>query len=226
MLSAKTSYLQRNGSANIKGRSEYSCHRISSPSGPREHLSLSLNWIQSLIKTLFRGEVVLGMMLNSFWQSGSSLRGSKIFFHTAWVWNTKTLPTENGIQNWAFKLLHCWHNIILFLLLVIPTFQPVVHHLSCQPLYSQPTGFSAIVDLKPRWLENKGLARPLQSPLNTLIPDAACKQRATDSSSLQPGRLRARSENILCGDLNNIYQKRHILVTCCVFFLSFYICLV
>lgn len=33
-----------------------SCHQVSSQSGPREHLSPSLNWLQHLIKTLLRDE--------------------------------------------------------------------------------------------------------------------------------------------------------------------------
>lgn len=40
--------------------SESSCHWVSSSSGPREHLSLSLNWIQSLIKALFKGVRMVG----------------------------------------------------------------------------------------------------------------------------------------------------------------------
>lgn len=92
--------------------SESSCHRVSSPSGPREHLSLSLNSIQSLIKAFFRGEGVVGVMHNSFWQLGSSLRGrwhcSNIFSRFLVQDKTYTyrfkqklpsLQTESGIQN-------------------------------------------------------------------------------------------------------------------------------
>lgn len=111
--------------------SESSCHRVSSPSGPREHLSLSLNSIQSLIKAFFRGEGVVGMMRNSFWQLGSSLRRrqhpSKILSRRLVQNKTHTyrsgqklptLQTESGIQNWAFKWLHCLLDIILLLLLI------------------------------------------------------------------------------------------------------------
>lgn len=81
-----------------------------------------------------------------------------------------------------------------------------------------PRGFSAIDNLKPRWREDKGESRPLWSPLNTLTPDAACKQRAADSSSLQPGRLGAHSEDILCqGFGQHLSEKTHLSL---IFFLS------
>lgn len=112
----------------------------------------------------------------------------------------------------TFRLLHFPRYAILSLLLIFlsPAFQSAVNHLSCQPLYSQSTGFSAFDNRKPRWLEDKRLTRLLWSPLNALIPDAARKQRAADSSSLQQARLWAHSEDILCGALDNIYQERHI----------------
>lgn len=47
---------QRRGSC-----SEFSCPRGLTPSGPREHLSLSLNWGRNLIKTLFQDEGMMGI---------------------------------------------------------------------------------------------------------------------------------------------------------------------
>lgn len=51
---------------------------------------------------------------------------------------------------------------------ILSTFQPVVHQLSRQPLYSLPPTFPSIVNLIPQWLEDKELTW-------SHIPDAASR---------------------------------------------------
>lgn len=75
--------------------SESSCHRVSPPSGPREHLSLSLNWVRNLIKNLFRDE---GIMLIT----------------------QRKRNTWYGIQNWTALLLNLKDIILALCLIIFP----------------------------------------------------------------------------------------------------------
>lgn len=111
------------------------------------------------------------MIFNSFWQPGLLLGAMEVKQHSMFLKGGKNQ------QGWPFAhLLHCLHHIILPLLLIfffslnIPAYSaPFV--LSVLSIHD-PWGFTAIVDLKLRWLEDKGVTRPLQCPLNTLIPGA------------------------------------------------------
>lgn len=155
---------------------ESSCHQVSSQSGSREHLSPSLNWLQHLIKALLRDE---GDKNDAPLLRGR-LKENVISANYIYSLFGHKPPNLLHIPNWASTFEHYCY--------ILSTFQPVVHHLSCQPLYSQPPTFPSIVNLIPQWLEDKELTRPLWSH----IPDAASRQRATDSSAFHPKSLHTR----------------------------------
>lgn len=155
---------------------ESSCHQFSSQSGPREHLSPPLNWLQHLIKALLRDDVDRNDVPLLRRRLKQNVHLITTFTPCLGIAHTNLLH----IPNWASTFEHYCY--------ILSTFQPVVRHLSCQPLYSQPPTFPSIVNLIPQWLEDKELTRPLWSH----IPDAASRQRATNSSTFYPEGLHKR----------------------------------
>lgn len=95
---------------------ESSCHRVSSQSGPREHLSPSLNWLQHLIKALLRDE--------GDKNDAPSLRRrlKENVLSANYIYSLFGHPNLLHIPNWASAFEHYCY--------ILSTFQPVVHRLS------------------------------------------------------------------------------------------------
>lgn len=137
-----------------------SCHQVSSQSGPREHLSPSLNWLQHLIKALLRDE--------GDKNDAPLLRGRRTlkenvlpanYLYSLFGRNTPKPPAYSklGLQLWALLLYFCQHSSLWCSICPISL-----------SIHSPPT-FPCIVNLIPQWAEHKELTRPPWSH----IPDAA-----------------------------------------------------
>lgn len=171
-----------------------SCHQVSSQSGPREHLSPSLNWLQDLIKALLRDE--------GDKNDAPLLRGRRTlkenvlpanYLYSLFGQNTPKPPAYSklGLQLWARLLYFCQHSSLWCSICPISL-----------SIHSPPT-FPCIVNLIPQWAEHKELTRPPRSHK----PDAASSQRATDSLRIHPDGVCKRAfstHSNLCA----VYKKK------------------